>query len=984
MRRDRLFSAACSVMVTVGLANISLGDGVQGAREIITRLDSPRGIAVVLEDADLALELARQSELVVYLQSASSEVVTEARRSADAAGLLGTRLVAEQGPPDHIHLANNLADVVVDAAGTSPEAAISRVLRPGGTGVHGGRQSVKPFPNESDVWSHPYHGPDNNPQSRDGLVRRPFMTHFAAEPWYAAMPQQSVIAGGRMFKAYGHRTSALPQVPMLHSLVAFNAFNGVQLWRRELTPGFEIHRNTLIATADVLYIADDVSCKRLDAATGKVLDEIVAPSELCDGPVWKWMALQDGVLYAMIGENEPDVETIRETRFRGAGWPWWKIPNYSMQFGKTILAFDVKSKQVIWHYRQDEPIDGRSVCMASGRIMFMSPGKSVSAIDQKSGQRFWQNSAPELLQAIGEDLPAQDAYDGFVTTAYAKCSDKMLYFAGPARKNLVAIAADTGKLAWYKEHGNSQLVLRDEGLYVLGRGRRNAAMTSLRVHPISGDVLATFPSRDRCTRATGCVDTIFTRGGQGGSTSMFDVTRDEPQMGIVSPMRPACQDGVLIAHGQLYWGPWICRCDATQIGMMSLEPAGDIDVQPQATNADRLARETAASPASPTLQVTEHDWPTYRKDNARSAQSNLAVPKNVQRLWESKGMTTPAVVTSPVTVGNRAFVADTAGVVRALDSQSGTEIWRTYTGGPIRYSPAVAHGNLYVGAGDGWVYCLRADTGKTVWRFRGAPVERKVPIFGLLQSTWPIGSGVLVDGDRVYAAAGMFNYDGVHVYALDAATGEIRWQNNNSAGVTSEGARGPGVQGHWLLHKEKNLLCMAGGNTAPVAIYDAASGSYVGKGGTVTGKDLFIVGDSIGSNGHPLYWRQEDWHIIVGLELPLGDRRLSVVTDQMQLVDPAQLENEKPKPIWTAKPFDENHAVVLAPNAILVAGLHRDPDQVTQTNAGLVAIDPADGHVIWKQPLSADPVAFGIAIDRKGQILVGMQDGQVACFGPDS
>ena len=112
MRRDRLFSAVCSVMVTMGLANISVGDGVQGAREIITRLDSPRGIAVVLEDADLALELARQSELVVYLQSASSEVVTEARRSADAAGLLGTRLVAEQGPPDHIHLANNLADVV--------------------------------------------------------------------------------------------------------------------------------------------------------------------------------------------------------------------------------------------------------------------------------------------------------------------------------------------------------------------------------------------------------------------------------------------------------------------------------------------------------------------------------------------------------------------------------------------------------------------------------------------------------------------------------------------------------------------------------------------------------------------------------------------------------------------------------------------------------------------------------------------------------
>ena len=58
-----------------------------------------------------------------------------------------------------------------------------------------------------------------------------------------------------------------------------------------------IHRNTLIATPDLLYLADHRSCQRIDAATGEIKDEIVVPEGISDGPVWKWMALVDDVLY---------------------------------------------------------------------------------------------------------------------------------------------------------------------------------------------------------------------------------------------------------------------------------------------------------------------------------------------------------------------------------------------------------------------------------------------------------------------------------------------------------------------------------------------------------------------------------------------------------------------------------------------------------------------------------------------------------------
>lgn len=56
---------------------------------VVRQLDSPRGLAVVVGDptGDLALALARQSELLVYLQLPDARTVATVRRTIDAAGL---------------------------------------------------------------------------------------------------------------------------------------------------------------------------------------------------------------------------------------------------------------------------------------------------------------------------------------------------------------------------------------------------------------------------------------------------------------------------------------------------------------------------------------------------------------------------------------------------------------------------------------------------------------------------------------------------------------------------------------------------------------------------------------------------------------------------------------------------------------------------------------------------------------------------------
>ena len=218
-----------------------------------------------------------------------------------------------------MHLADNLADrvwVTPAAAATVSRPEILRVLHPGAQAFVGTEKWTKPQPEGIDQWSHLYHGPDNNPSSTDQLARAPFRTQFLAGPLFSPMPEVTVAAGGRIFKACGHIAHKANQNAMLNSLMGINAYNGTILWRRDLRPGFMIHRSTMIATPDALYLGDDQSCKVIDAASGEVRDEIVVPAGIADGPVWKWMALQDGVLYALVGGEEIQVDTITLRRAR--------------------------------------------------------------------------------------------------------------------------------------------------------------------------------------------------------------------------------------------------------------------------------------------------------------------------------------------------------------------------------------------------------------------------------------------------------------------------------------------------------------------------------------------------------------------------------------------------------------------------------------------------------------------------------------------
>ena len=480
-----------------------------------------RGLCVILGNGESLMtpQLAGGPDLLIYVQVGDEASYQATCKAADDSGVYGKRVFVGQGGYSRIGLADNLADAVIvrGAAADVDKDEILRVLRPGGAAYVDGKRIVKPVPAGLDDWSHPYHGADNNPLSQDRVIKAPYLTQFLAEPHYGPLPQVAVASAGRIFKAFGHIAFKVREEPYLNTLAAFNGYNGTLLWKHPLSETYMIHRNTLIATPERVYVADDKSCKVLDAAAGRVLDEIVPPQAITEGNFWKWMALEDGVLYAIVGEAEKSDPVIKGKR-EHHGWPWAPLspgfnePENPWGYGRTILAIDSRSKKVLWHYREDEPIDSRAVCMKNGRIFLFRFGAFLTCLNAKDGSVVWRKSPDNdaaIFESLGDYSNRQDWRTNWRTTAYLKCSEKVLYFAGPQVNKLLAVSADDARILWEHPYNNFQLIVRDDAVYGMS-GQIDEGRPSMKFHPLTGEVLGEIAvGRRACTRPTASLDSIF-------------------------------------------------------------------------------------------------------------------------------------------------------------------------------------------------------------------------------------------------------------------------------------------------------------------------------------------------------------------------------------------------------------------------------------------------------------------------------------------
>ena len=974
------------------------------AETALARAGIRKGICVVAglpegNRAEFVTGLATRSELLVYFQSPHIDQVTAVRKAAEAAGLLGRRVFADRGQWKNIHLADNLAGAVLvssSAEDSIAEAELLRVLHPAGKAILSNGRIVKPFPQGTDDWRYPYHGADNNPQSADRVTRAPYLTQFVAEPKFGPSPSVTVASGGRIFRLFGHLAHQANQNAMLNTLLAYSAHNGTVLWTRPLSEGFMVLRNTVIATPDTLYLADDRSCKLLDPATGRLKSEIIPPPEKVGGTVWKWMALEGHVLCGLIGEKEFQAPMLRSEGFGLGGWPRANWPGFDYQDpktawgqGRTLMAVDTRTKKLVWSHREQDFIDGRAVCMKNGRIFFYCPEKSVGCLDAETGKIAWKVTEPELIKAIGPLFSETPRWTGLSPFPYVRCSQEFLFFSGPRMPRVVAVSTKDGKLAWQKDvhmidGGSVHLLLRDEALYALGNA---GADTSFSMDPATGEVLTNFLGRRGCTIATGSADSIFYRA-PGGTVRLDLATGTARHIG---PMRPPCYEGVIISDGAIHWGAWKCRCQLSLYGNIGLAPAGDFNFHPPIDDS-RLELAPGGAKVVRELEIDPNDWPSYEGDNFRTCTTKVGIPRRVSRQWTFRP-SSPGMPTAPVIAGDVVFAADRSGVVRAVDAANGKLKWKAYTGGAVFYPPAIWQGRVYVGSADGCVYAFEAATGRPLWKFRAAPAYRRIPVMGQLISTWPVAGGVVVDDGVVYAAAGIAHYDGTHVYALDAVTGKVKWHNGTSGQLSERTGGGVSLQGD--LYLADGQLRFSGGNTCGLASYDLKTGRCTSR-----------IGDQVASAFRTAfypYYPEYDRYVLLNHTLPDG-RFLNYAADytgsvhsSLALFEPLPAGNATLPPDWRVLPRRQppetkpvsawDHKVrckysgfIVGPGVLVAAGQPAGPDA---DSAFLDAVNIEDGSQIWRKALPDAVVKGGLALDHEARIVVSLKDGGLLCFATD-
>ena len=138
------------------------------------------------------------------------------------------------------------------------------------------------------------------------------------------------------------------------------------------------------------------------------------------------------------------------------------------------------------------------------------------------------------------------------------------------------------------------------------------------------------------------------------------------------------------------------------------------------------------------------------------------------------------VFSSPAIAGDKLYFGSSDHCLYALDLATGTQKWKFKSEGRITSSPAVSAGVVYFGSFDGNFYAVDAATGQLKWKFQTGG-ERRFAAKHLhgaepASETMPDPFDFYLSSPVVWNGAIYFGSGDTNVYALDAATGKLKWK----------------------------------------------------------------------------------------------------------------------------------------------------------------------------------------------------------------
>lgn len=393
------------------------------------------------------------------------------------------------------------------------------------------------------------------------------------------------------------------------------------------------------------------------------------------------------------------------------------------------------------------------------------------------------------------------------------------------------------------------------------------------------------------------------------------------------------------------------------------------------------------------------DWPTVGADAARSGYTSETLPTALALHWSYR----PAHGPMPawprsdrqpfdrahhlVIAGDTLYFGSSAdGKVYALDAATGQPRWTFFTGGPVRFAPAVWRDRVFAVSDDGFLYCLAAADGRVLWQHRGGPDGRMLLGNDRMISRWPARGGPAVVDGVVYFAAGIWPSEGIYLCALDAASGKPLWINDQSGSIYMGQPHGgananSGVSAQGYLVVQGDQLLVPTGRAVPAA-FNRADGKFLyfklqengSKGGTTTlaAGSLFFNGGWLfdGKTGAPLE------AVAAGAIAATTDEVVRSTAKDLsgwRFVD-KEKKDRKGDPIkyrglekvWDVPGVPGGSAVIATGNAVVGGG----PGQVT-------VVDRKSHEKKWSAEVAGTPLGLAVA---NGRLFVATDRGEIHCF----
>lgn len=464
------------------------------AETIIRETGVTRGYALVLgsKTGRLAAELARRTELSICVIDPEASRVAEARALLGAEGLLGSRVSVDRADPGALPFSDYFANLIVSErllggeAGAIDAGEMSRVLKPcGGVVMLGGGAAGAPrallpqgeFPGATVLsggkwvlyrrgalpgagdWTHAYADAGNTAGGRDSALHCPLGLLWFGRPGPLEMISRHRRAAGPL------SADGVLLVQSEDAVAAYDAYNGLQLWRRDLP---KVVRelvshdcSNLASDGKSFFVAHESGCLRLDARDGKSLGEYRVPEG--GAGRWGYVAADGGLLFGSATARGRtcdrlfalDIESgATRWQYQGPGIPH---PSISIAGGRVFAVEDRAATSAQRLALLHDRLEGMKPKEAE-RAMKDAAVRFAVCLDARTGRKIWERPV-DLTGGIGglywSSLGTMAARDTLVIFGvYTDGHYWKDFFAGQFQsRRIVALDAGDGRPLWDKKVG---------------------------------------------------------------------------------------------------------------------------------------------------------------------------------------------------------------------------------------------------------------------------------------------------------------------------------------------------------------------------------------------------------------------------------------------------------------------------------------------------------------------------------------------------